>query len=237
MNPAPDYSAAYVSSGPTRRIRRCPGTASRSPSAAATTCSWPRSACSNRSWPARTWTRCSPTSAGSAAGWSGQPAALARAASGVVHMATGAVLNACWDLAARQAAKPLWLLLAEMTPEEIMRPGRLPLPVRRPHPGRGSRAAGAGRGRAGRADRGAAAGRLSGLLHRAGLAGYSAAAGGAVRRGHGEGFTQVKIKVGAVLADDIRRCRIAREVIGRRHRPGHRRQPGLGRAHRYCMGA
>ena len=32
--------------------------------------------------------------------------------SGLVHMATGAVLNACWDLAARQASKPLWLLLA-----------------------------------------------------------------------------------------------------------------------------
>src|SRR6202453_4795575 len=39
--------------------------------------------------------------------------------SGMVHMATGAVLNACWDLAARRAAKPLWLLLAELTPEEI----------------------------------------------------------------------------------------------------------------------
>src|SRR6185437_11686472 len=39
---------------------------------------------------------------------------------GVMHMATGAVLNACWDLAARRAAKPLWLLLAEMSPEEII---------------------------------------------------------------------------------------------------------------------
>ena len=38
---------------------------------------------------------------------------------GVMHMATGAVLNACWDLAARRAAKPLWLLLAEMSPQEI----------------------------------------------------------------------------------------------------------------------
>ena len=38
---------------------------------------------------------------------------------GVMHMATGAVLNACWDLAARRAAKPLWLLLAEMSPQEM----------------------------------------------------------------------------------------------------------------------
>ncbi len=40
-------------------------------------------------------------------------------ACGVIHMATGAVINACWDLAARRAGKPLWLLFAEMTPEEI----------------------------------------------------------------------------------------------------------------------
>ena len=39
---------------------------------------------------------------------------------GVVHMAIGAVLNACWDLAARRAGKPLWLLLAELSPEEIV---------------------------------------------------------------------------------------------------------------------
>ena len=39
---------------------------------------------------------------------------------GVVHMAIGAVLNACWDLAARRAGKPLWLLLAELSPAEIV---------------------------------------------------------------------------------------------------------------------
>ena len=39
---------------------------------------------------------------------------------GVIHMATGAVLNACWDLAARRAGQPLWLLLAEMSPQEII---------------------------------------------------------------------------------------------------------------------
>src|SRR5258708_991668 len=39
---------------------------------------------------------------------------------GVVHMAIGAVVNACWDMAARRAGKPLWLLLAELTPEEIV---------------------------------------------------------------------------------------------------------------------
>ena len=37
-------------------------------------------------------------------------------ACGVMHMATGAVLNACWDLAARRAGQPLWLLLAGLSP-------------------------------------------------------------------------------------------------------------------------
>ena len=39
---------------------------------------------------------------------------------GVVHMAIGAVLNACWDLAARRAGKPLWRLLADLSPQEIV---------------------------------------------------------------------------------------------------------------------
>src|SRR6266498_4642280 len=37
---------------------------------------------------------------------------------GVIHLATAAVVNAVWDLYAKSAGKPLWLLLADMTPEE-----------------------------------------------------------------------------------------------------------------------
>jgi L-fuconate dehydratase len=40
---------------------------------------------------------------------------------GVTHMAAAAVINAVWDLYARQRNKPLWRLLSEMTPEEIVR--------------------------------------------------------------------------------------------------------------------
>ena len=58
---------------------------------------------------------------------------------GVMHMAIGAVVNAAWDLAAKVAGKPVWRLLADMTPEQIVAPGRLPLPGRRAHPGRGAR--------------------------------------------------------------------------------------------------
>jgi len=39
---------------------------------------------------------------------------------GVMHMAIGAVVNAAWDLAAKVAGKPVWRLLADMTPEEIV---------------------------------------------------------------------------------------------------------------------
>ena len=39
---------------------------------------------------------------------------------GVEHMAIGAVLSALWDLKAKRAGKPLWLLLSEMEPEELV---------------------------------------------------------------------------------------------------------------------
>ncbi len=39
---------------------------------------------------------------------------------GIVHMAIGAIMNACWDLAARRAGKPLWLLLAGLSPDELV---------------------------------------------------------------------------------------------------------------------
>src|SRR5256885_9534123 len=39
---------------------------------------------------------------------------------GVMHMAISAVVNAVWDLAAKRAGQPLWLMLAQMSPEEIV---------------------------------------------------------------------------------------------------------------------
>src|SRR5689334_3648124 len=39
---------------------------------------------------------------------------------GVIHLATAAVVNAVWDLYAKAAGKPLWKLLADMTPEELV---------------------------------------------------------------------------------------------------------------------
>src|SRR5256885_8631388 len=40
---------------------------------------------------------------------------------GILHMATGALINAVWDLWARREGKPLWKLLVDLTPEEIVR--------------------------------------------------------------------------------------------------------------------
>lgn len=39
---------------------------------------------------------------------------------GVIHLAVGAILNAVWDLYAKSHEKPVWRLLADMCPEEIV---------------------------------------------------------------------------------------------------------------------
>src|SRR5579872_3925624 len=40
---------------------------------------------------------------------------------GVVHISMAAIVNAVWDLLAKRAQKPVWKLLADMTPREIVR--------------------------------------------------------------------------------------------------------------------
>ncbi len=39
---------------------------------------------------------------------------------GVIHLATAAVVNAVWDLYAKSEGKPLWKLLVDMSPEEVV---------------------------------------------------------------------------------------------------------------------
>ncbi len=134
---------------------------------------------------------------------------------GVVHMAIGAVLNACWDLAARQAGKPLWLLLAELSPAEIVSlvDFRYLTDVLTPDDALGLLER-AQPGRAARIDE----------LISDGYPAYTTTPGWLGYADHqlaqlcaeaaADGFGQVKLKVGADLADDQRRCAIAREVVG-----------------------
>ena len=39
---------------------------------------------------------------------------------GIIHLATAAIVNAVWDLYAKAKAKPLWKLLTDMSPEELV---------------------------------------------------------------------------------------------------------------------
>src|SRR5215210_1145237 len=39
---------------------------------------------------------------------------------GVLHLATAAVVNAAWDLWAKAEGKPLWKLLVDLTPEQVV---------------------------------------------------------------------------------------------------------------------
>ena len=84
---------------------------------------------------------------------------------GVVHLALAAVMNAMWDLAARQAGKPLWRLLADMTPEQLVDAADLRYLSDALTPRRGHRAAARRRADPRRADRGARGPRRLPLLH------------------------------------------------------------------------
>ena len=134
---------------------------------------------------------------------------------GVVHLSLAAVLNAAWDLAGRRAAKPVWRLLADLTPEELVdvadlrylsdaltRDEALEI-LRAAEPGRAERIA---------------------HLERRGYPAYTTSAGWLgyddaklrrlTREAVDAGYRHVKLKVGARLEDDVRRLGIAREELG-----------------------
>ncbi|KJL48624.1 L-fuconate dehydratase [Microbacterium hydrocarbonoxydans] len=134
---------------------------------------------------------------------------------GVMHMAIGAVINTLWDIKAKRAGLPLWQLLAGMTPEEIVdlvdfryltnaltRQDALEI-LRSAHNGRAER------------EQQLLATGYPGYTTSPGWLGYSdEKLERLAREAMAEGFTQIKLKVGADLDDDIRRFRKAREVCG-----------------------
>ena len=134
---------------------------------------------------------------------------------GVMHMAIAAVLNAVWDLKARLEGKPLWQLLAGMSPEELVDLvdfRYLSDALSRDEALAILRAA--QRSRAER-ERELLASGYPAYATSPGWLGYSdTRLAGLARRAVADGFGQIKLKVGANLEDDRRRLRIARQAVG-----------------------
>jgi L-fuconate dehydratase len=134
---------------------------------------------------------------------------------GVIHLATAALVNAVWDLWAKVEGKPLWKLLADMSPKELVAcidfryitdaitPEQALAILKQNAPARAAREA---------------------ELVRAGYPAYTTSAGWLgysdeeirrrCRAGIAAGWTHFKLKVGENLRDDIRRCSLVREAIG-----------------------
>ncbi|MEV0716540.1 enolase C-terminal domain-like protein [Asanoa sp. NPDC050611] len=134
---------------------------------------------------------------------------------GVIHMATGALVNAVWDLRAKAAGLPLWRLLAEMPSDEIVANVDFHHISDALTPDEATTIL--DNGRKGYAERLA-------LVEREGFPSYTTSVGWlgypddkvrALTRGaYAEGWRAMKMKVGGDLEDDVRRARIIRAEIG-----------------------
>ena len=135
---------------------------------------------------------------------------------GVEHMAIGAVLSALWDLKGKRAGKPLWRLLAEMEPEELVATldFRYLTDVLTPDEAIEILKAGQA-GKQERIDNFLATG-YPGYSTAAGWLGYSDEKMVAIAKEESQvkGFKQIKLKVGQNIEDDLRRLGKAREAIG-----------------------
>ena len=134
---------------------------------------------------------------------------------GAIHLATAALVNGIWDLWAKVENKPVWKLLADMSPEDIVRcidfrhirdalsPEEALAILRRQAPGRAAR------------EQEMRAHGFPAYTTSAGWLGYS---DDKLRRlcrdGVANGWTHFKQKVGADIEADLRRARILREEIG-----------------------
>ncbi len=134
---------------------------------------------------------------------------------GVMHISMGAVVNAVWDLYAKYEGKPLWQLVAEMSPEElvscvdftyitdVITPEKALQNLRAKEAGKKERIA---------------------VLKAHGYPAYTTSAGWLgytdekirrlCREAVADGWNFVKMKVGLDLEDDVRRAKIIREEIG-----------------------
>ncbi len=134
---------------------------------------------------------------------------------GAIHLATGALVNAVWDLWAKDAGKPVWQLVGEMSPEEIVRLIDFRYLTDALTPDEAFDILNAAE--TGKAER-------FETLKAEGYPCYTTSAGWLgypddklrrlCREAKEAGFTHTKFKVGRDLKDDIRRLTIAREELG-----------------------
>ncbi len=134
---------------------------------------------------------------------------------GVVHLATAALVNAAWDLRAKRAGKPLWQLLADLDPDEIVAAIDFRYITDALTPAEALAIL-----HARRADRGSREAQLRSF----GVAAYTTSVGwlgysderirSLCREARSAGWTRFKMKVGADLEDDRRRAAIVRDEIG-----------------------
>ena len=134
---------------------------------------------------------------------------------GVAHMALGAIVNAAWDLHARRAGVPLWLLLSTLTVDELLAqidfrylsdaltPAEARQILEAAEPGRAARIE---------------------QLRAEGYAAYTTSPGWLgysdekmmrlAAEAKDAGFAAIKLKVGGNRDDDVRRLKLARSVVG-----------------------
>jgi L-fuconate dehydratase len=134
---------------------------------------------------------------------------------GVVHMAAGGIVNAVWDLAARRAGKPLWKLLADLTPEQLV--AQVDFRYLRDVLTQEDALDLLRTAAAGRAER-------EQRLRVDGYPAYTTAPGWLgyddeklarlCKEAVADGYDLIKLKVGANLAEDVRRMAIARATVG-----------------------
>lgn len=134
---------------------------------------------------------------------------------GITHMAAGAVINAAWDLISKNAGKPLWKYLSDLSPEEIVdlvdfryitdfiTPDEALEILRKAKDNRSEN------------EKELIAKGLPAYTTSAGWLGYSdEKMVRLAKEAVADGFKLIKLKCGTNLEDDKRRLKLAREAIG-----------------------
>ena len=135
---------------------------------------------------------------------------------GVIHLALGALVNAIWDLWAKTLGKPVWRIVADMTPEEFVRcidfryitdaitPEEAVAMLKELEAGKADRIKEAEQNRA-----------VPAYTTSAGWLGYGEEKMTALlKETVDQGYKHFKLKVGTSIEQDRQRLKIARNVIG-----------------------